>query len=1055
MMMSDKPSFTPRQNDAIKEYGHNILVSAGAGSGKTAVLTERVVHFITNHNYKLDDFLILTFTRLAANEMKVRIRKALADVGSNEAEKVDFADICTFDAYALSLIKKYHFLLKISPDISLVDSTVIEVKKKHIIDDIFEELYEREDKDFLKVIDNKCFNNDKDLREATLKLYKNILLQDDCNEYMDNYLNHYLSDDVVNLISDAYCHKINDKITKFKELLDTLPNIPYTDSDKTTIKEKFYESFEAFFNSKTYDEYIANFPEKTGFTINSTCRSDDDKKVIEKVQGYKTRLKKFLLSEIPPKACMFKDYLDGNKYVVEMLLRIVKELDKRIMEYKAKYSAYEFSDIAKMSIKLVKDNPDIRNEIKNKLKMIMIDEYQDTSSLQESFINSIANDNVYMVGDIKQSIYRFRNANPELFKEKYETYSLSDKDELIELPHNFRSRNEVLEDINVVFDRVMDSRIGGADFLKAHHMLTGREDGVIENQNNHLEILSYEYDSKEEPFDILDRKEYEAFVLAKDILDRVGKYKVNDNGTVRPAQFSDFCILVDRTTNFDMYKQILTYHHIPCVIETDEKMSDSPLITVIRDIFKILTCIDNDDYTYEFEYAYVSLARSFLFEMSDSEIYEIMKNKLFEDTRIMKLIRSIYDSIESKTISDILDEIIDVFDVYEKILKIKDVKENQIKIDYLYQLSHGLNEMAYDYKDFDEYLKSVFESSDDNSDIRYSIDKGGSNAVKIINIHKAKGLQYKICYYVALDVKFNKSDLKDKITFSKDLGVIMPEYIDNRGLKDTIVKQIFKYRYDVEDTSERIRLFYVALTRCEEKMIMICPLKDKHDSNRMVSDYIRIKYSNFNDLLSSIYGDLSPFIKEIDYHDYLLTNKYRNTKKIETDTKQTDRTINIRKHWDIPAELVKSERYSKDSGLIDLKTIENMELGTRLHYYLETLDFNNPDYTVIEKEYVDKIKAFMNCGLMDNVKDGKAYKEYEFVYEEENVLKHGFIDLLMEYDDHFDIIDYKFMNIDDSHYDEQLNGYRKYINSISDKRVDCYLYSIMQEKYREVKERED
>ena len=1046
--------WTDQQVKAFSSFGHNIIVSAGAGSGKTSVLSQRVYHHVGKRKIDVDKLLVLTFTNKAADEMKDRIRKKIIldeeklfgsdEERNRQVNKIDSSYIMTFDAYALSLIKKYHYLFNIDRNIKVIDANVLNSKVKQFIDEIFLEEYHKKNKTFIELIDKYCVRDDSNIKDAVYDINQKLEMIYERNKYLEEYENSFYSDEAINSYIEEYTEVLKNTINEIRAL-----EIEFSYEVENT--DEYFGDLSNIYSSKTYEQIkdsVDNYE-----IVSKRLKSGSSEKASTLKKAINDKLSDLKL-KVEDKNTIKESVLGIREYSL-YILKMCEELNKRLDEYKKSNNLYSFIDIFKMAIELVDRNEDVRNEIRDSFVEILIDEYQDTNDLQDEFIKRISNDNVYMVGDIKQSIYRFRNANPELFKEKYETYSLSDKDELIELPHNFRSRSEVLEDINVVFDRVMDSRIGGADFLKAHHMLTGREDGVIENQNNHLEILSYEYDSKEEPFDILDRKEYEAFVLAKDILDRVGKYKVNDNGTVRSAQFSDFCILVDRTTNFDMYKQILTYHHIPCVIETDEKMSDSPLITVVRDIFKILTCIDNDDYTYEFEYAYVSLARSFLFEMSDSEIYEIMKNKLFEDTRIMKLIRSIYDSIESKTISDILDEIIDVFDVYEKILKIKDVKENQIKIDYLYQLSHGLNEMAYDYKDFDEYLKSVFESGDDNSDIRYSIDKGGSNAVKIINIHKAKGLQYKICYYVALDVQFNKSDLKDKITFSKDLGVIIPEYIDNRGLKDTIVKQIFKYRYDVEDTSERIRLFYVALTRCEEKMIMICPLKDKHDSNRMVSDYIRIKYSNFNDLLSSIYGDLSPFIKEIDYHDYLLTNKYRNTKKIETDTKQTDRTINIRKHWDIPAELVKSERYSKDSGLIDLKTIENMELGTRLHYYLETLDFNNPDYTVIEKEYVDKIKAFMNSGLMDNVKDGKAYKEYEFVYEEENVLKHGFIDLLMEYDDHFDIIDYKFMNIDDSHYDEQLNGYRKYINSISDKRVYCYLYSIMQEKYREVKERED
>ena len=162
---------TKAQKSAIEEYGKNIIVSAGAGSGKTFVLTERVIYFIKNHGYHLSDFLILTFTNLAAGEMKERIRKKLIENNLHDAALVDTSDICTFDSYALSLVKKYHYLLGVPDNISIVDSNIISVRKRTIINELFEELYKNKDEEFLHLIDRFCFNDDEELRTLTFKFY--------------------------------------------------------------------------------------------------------------------------------------------------------------------------------------------------------------------------------------------------------------------------------------------------------------------------------------------------------------------------------------------------------------------------------------------------------------------------------------------------------------------------------------------------------------------------------------------------------------------------------------------------------------------------------------------------------------------------------------------------------------------------------------------------------------------------------------------------------------------------------------------------------------------
>lgn len=324
-----------------------------------------------------------------------------------------------------------------------------------------------------------------------------------------------------------------------------------------------------------------------------------------------------------------------------------------------------------------------------------------------------------------------------------------------------------------------------------------------------------------------------------------------------------------------------------------------------------------------------------------------------------------------------------------------------------------------------------------------------------MTIHKSKGLEYNICYFPGLSSKFNESDTKDKFIFDNKLGIISPYFLE--GLDNTFYRELFKYNYKMDENSEKIRLFYVALTRVKEKMIFVLPDyedDEDYDDNKMVSSNKRLSYKNFSDMLASIKDKLNIYEKKIDLNSLNLSKDYNLNIKSnvfdaigESNNKIETSVINLPE----PIEITESH-YSKSTlTLNNQDTLSKMKFGTDMHYYLEILDFNNPDLSIIPDEFKDKINKFLNSDLMTDILEAKTYKEYEFIYNYDNNLTHGIIDLLVEYNDHFDIIDYKLKNIDDENYDKQLNGYRSYIESISNKKVNCYLYSIIDEDYREVK----
>lgn len=560
------PSWTPEQQQAIDEEGKNIIVSAGAGSGKTAVLTERVIRKLKS-GVHINELLVLTFTNAAAAEMKERIRKAIRKTPGLEEEmnRIDGAYITTFDSFALSIVKKYHTVINCTNNIQITDDVVINIKKQELLEEILDEKYLLQDKRFTKLIRDFCYKDDKELKKALLDIYQKIELKYDKEHFLETYLDNYTKswDKVI----EDYLHSIKDKIKEIREILAEMSS--YFDGKyMMKVEDYLYE----FLNKESYEEKkkaLDNFSRFPALPKNS---EEAGKTLKKQLTGILDELKEEMTYEQVEE---IKQELESTVSNQEEIIDILKELDKRLTSYKEQEEIYNFTDISRLAIKIVSENKEIREELTASFHEIMVDEYQDTSDTQEAFINLIANNNVYMVGDIKQSIYRFRNANPYLFKQKYDTYRDTDQGIKIDLVKNFRSRREVLEDINLLFNQFMDDTIGGADYKASHQMVFGNmayEEGGKTRDNHHMELLTYNYD-KTTP---ITKDEQEAFIIGEDIKDKVNNhYQVfdKDTGIIRPIEYKDFVVLLDKSKNFELYKKIFEYLGIPLSILKEESLS--------------------------------------------------------------------------------------------------------------------------------------------------------------------------------------------------------------------------------------------------------------------------------------------------------------------------------------------------------------------------------------------------------------------------------------------------------------------------------------------------
>lgn len=1035
------PSWTKEQLQAINEEGKNIIVSAGAGSGKTAVLSERVIRKLEKTD--INKLLILTFTKEAANEMKERIRKKIKKNESlkKQLDLIDSAYITTFDSYSLSLVKKYYYLLNISPNISIIDASIINIKKNEYIDEIFERLYEEKNTKFEKLIKDFCTKDDREIKKYIIDLNNKLDLKINKEEYINNYIKNYFNEETINNNIEKYINLIKDKTKEINNLLYDI---------QILVEGKYYEKLvdilNPLLNSNTYEEIRNNSNLKLPPLPRGSEEEVKDKK--EELKNLIDSIKELVEQE---SIDILKENILKTKDYIEIILKIIKELDKKIYSFKEKAEMYEFNDIAKMAIRVLEENENIRLELKNYYNEIMVDEYQDTNDIQEKFISLIENNNVYMVGDIKQSIYRFRNANPNIFRNKYNNYEKLNGGIKIDLLKNFRSRLEVLDDINLIFNLVMDDKIGGAEYRETHQMVFGNntyiEEGKIEEKHN-FEILNYKYEDK-----TYTKEEIEIFTIATDIKNKIeNHYKVfdKDNLEVRDIEYKDFCIIMDRNTEFPKYKKIFEYMQIPLTLYQDEVLTLENDILVLKNIMNFIVKINKKEYDTEFKYCFTSIARSYLFRLSDDEIFTIFQDKDFYNNEIFKISKSISDNIENLTNEEFITEIINKFNIIEKGITAGNIEASMIRLEYLLNLSKNLTELGYTPYELSDYIKEMVEGK---NEIKYSLNTSAGNNVKIMNIHKSKGLEFHICYYSGLHKAFNISDLKQLFTVDNELGIIAP-YVEEKP-KETIYKYLLKDKYMKEEIAEKIRLFYVAMTRCKEKMILVTSLTDKEKDrvNNLVEDNIRLKYKSFLDILNSIKENIKEYIIDIDLDKQNLTKDYNEIKENNYQKLLQKNNIKLDKRKiKINSCIEEEKHFSKTiNKLITKEEYKNMEFGTHMHYLLELIDFKNPDLKDIDNFYKEKINNLLNQELLKNIKEAKIYKEYEFISEKDNETYHGIIDLMLEYNDHIDIIDYKLKNIEENAYQEQLNGYKNYIEKRFNKKVNIYLYSILENKIEEVK----
>ena len=1011
------PKWTSEQLEAIYVRDTNVIVSAGAGSGKTAVLTERVYQMIVE-GYRLDEIVVLTFTNAAAFEMRERIRgKLLKDPNLKEkAQEVDTSYIMTFDAFALALVKKYHYLLDLDQRISITDDSIVQIQRRKELNKILQDLYRNPTPEFLSYMRRFALRDDREFQRFLLKIDANADLAIDREDYLSNYeKRHYSLDRVINDLNTLMKEtqkRIEEIIIKSREIedVDDQKNIEGSLSPFLTIAE--YSSFYALM----YGYQFPRVPSRKGLPPLS-----------EEEKNYRDALKKMahelrdMIKTIGDKDVAVSRYL-STQNDVHFCLEIVSLLHERMEEFKKVHHIYTFSDIAKLALSLL-DQDLVQQELKSKIRAVMVDEYQDTSDIQDAFLMKLSHNNLYMVGDIKQSIYRFRNANCNLFMDKYLRYARNEGGKKIDLNQNFRSRKEVIEDINQMFSRIMFLDYGGANYKQDHIILFGNQSYVKEGktkENYHMEVLGYAKETEE--------KDEEVRLIAEDILKKVQNYPIFDKSTglFHQATYRDFAILMDRKTDFDRYQKIFEEYHIPIRIEKDDNLIASYPITALESLLKVYYAIIKNQFDSVFQHAFCSLYRSFIYGGSDLELEQIVLNRSFYDTELYQKIYELSQELQTHSLSYQVRNLIDAFDFENRLISIGDIEKGRKQIEHVYETISTMEEMEYTLEDFITYLSEIHELG---IVLTSSYEDDGSDSVRLLSIHKSKGLEFPVVYYSGLSNDFNLQDLKGLFLSSLKYGILVPVIDENAP--DTFYHYLARMDETKEELSEKIRLFYVAATRAKEKMIYIMNIKKKDPY-----------------FLSSSHSLLHLLLRTDFPHDAFIFKEAEGPKEREINHEDENEfmpPIEIRS-LEIPTKIKTAKRASLEAKGVDPSLLA---YGENLHFIFELLDFHHPSLDFIqdekEKRYVEK---FLHSPLYKAHRNEKFYHEY--AYFDEETQKEGIIDLLFIGEKEATIIDFKTSEIDKEKYQDQLSTYKRYVERVFHLPVRCYLYSMIKGEFIEL-----
>lgn len=929
--------FTPEQQRVIELHNSNILVSAAAGSGKTAVLVERIIRMICDgeHPADIDRLLIVTFTNAAAAEMRERIAAGItarleADPGNEHIQKqsalLHNAQITTIDSFSLFLIRNHFNEIGLDPDFRVADEGEIKLLQQEVLAQLLEDAYAGQfvpeaPEQFHACVEYFCpGGRESVLEQHILNLSRYAGSFPWPAEWLEERKNDYAAGDMEALVHSDYGQYLTERVNrtvegcleKLREVkrLCELPDGPYMYGELT---EAEIEQLERLTSCKDLEEQAAKVPAVTFARLPSKKDDSVDPAKRELAKAIRNSVKDTLsdLSESYFKTPLELAVEQGKacREPLRMLLDLVLEFDRRLLATKQERHLIDFSDMEHYALQILLKREkveetgsigtdraktkyrivpsDVAMEYRQYFQEILIDEYQDSNLVQEYLLSAISGEeegryNRFMVGDVKQSIYKFRLARPELFLEKYDTYQETGDLCRIDLAKNFRSRIQVVDAVNDVFSRIMSREIGGIAYDDKAALYPGAVYPAQEDPAYGSELLLIRKPEKGEReesgigeqhaegagvlVDYDNVRQLEALAIAARIKQLKGSLQVMEKsaGELRPVRYSDMVILLRTTSGWDEeFKKILEQQGIPVYITSktgyfgalevqellqflrvlDNPRQDIPLFGVMQSVFGGFTQEEiaqirsgGEGHSRKRMTLYEALKEVAQSGRTVEEGEEISAGESAgEEAELsqkadtfLQRIGHYRDLTPFTSIRDLLQRILDDYDYLNYVTALPAGSKRRANVEMLLTKASAFEKTSYfGLFHFIRYMEQLE---------KYDVDYGeadtldeNADVVRIMSIHKSKGLEFPVVFVSGLSKRFNMQDANQSLIVDMDLGVAV-DYVDSvRRIKNkTLRRTVLSAKMKEDNLAEELRVLYVALTRAREKLILTAVL-DKAD----------------------------------------------------------------------------------------------------------------------------------------------------------------------------------------------------------------------------------
>ena len=868
-------TWTDEQKKVIDLRNRNILVSAAAGSGKTAVLVERIITMLTKDEnpVSIDQLLIVTFTEAAAAEMKDRIRTAIEkkleenpddEHLMQQATLIHNAQITTIHSFCLSVIRDHFHAIDLDPGFRVAEEGELKLLKHDVLDDLLEEKYAEGDEGFLDFVSVYGGKNDKNLEELILKIYEysrsypqpDLWLEQCVETYDIENIEDFESSSCMAFIKENTGYYLQDTKEMLLAALEICQNggpAVYIDALQDDL-----EILETLSQAETYGQLYSLFenikwkrlPANRDKTI-AEEKVSAVKAIREEVKNLIKSIKKQYFEQ--PVTAAIED-IEICRKAVQELIALVQGFAKAFEEKKRGQNLIDFSDMEQYALKILtqRDGDELKpshiaKDYQEQFQEVMIDEYQDSNLLQEAILTSVSRIfnnkyNMFMVGDVKQSIYRFRLSRPELFMSKFDTYSLDDSEkQRIDLHKNFRSREEVLKSINHIFYQIMKKNLGGIRYDDRAALYPGAD--FPETENTDTEILVIETELEEGRVNAQEERELEARAIAGKIRELMTCHQVCDKATrqMRKIRYSDIAILARSIKgSADVIAEVLNQEGIPAHVGTREGYFAAQEVAILLDYLRLLNNRKQDlpmaavlkSMLGDFLEEELALIRS---EYQNIPFYqavmEYRENGADEHVRL-KLKRCLgqMDAFRKRVpytpMHELLWQIMEETGYGDYVSAMPGGQQRKANLDMLVEKARMFESSSY--KGLFHFIRYMEQLQ------KYDVDYGEANTedesadtVCIMTIHKSKGLEFPVVFVAAMGKQFNMRDVKNQVVLHSVMGVGMDAIDRKTRTKSTsVIKKVIQKEEALSSLGEELRVLYVALTRAKEKLIITGTLKN-------------------------------------------------------------------------------------------------------------------------------------------------------------------------------------------------------------------------------------